>query len=84
MTSRLCANWGKEIDWLEDEKENLHEAQILKLDIRKAKSKLLWHPKWSLDFSIDQVSDWYFAWSSKADCDAVAQSQLKSFSENLK
>jgi CDP-glucose 4,6-dehydratase len=45
--------------WKKENSKHHHEANILKLDISKAKSKLNWFPKWSLEQSIDNTVDWY-------------------------
>jgi CDP-glucose 4,6-dehydratase len=36
-----------------------HEANILKLDISKAKSLLGWSPLWNIDKAIDETVSWY-------------------------
>lgn len=42
-----------------------HEATLLKLDISKAKSKLSWFPRWSLETALEKTSDWYEAFINK-------------------
>lgn len=45
-----------------EEKEPLikfHEAQLLSLNIDKAKTKLCWSPKWNNDTAIDKTINWY-------------------------
>lgn len=39
--------------------KNLHEAQLLSLNIDKAKIKLNWHPTWDNDTSIEKTINWY-------------------------
>jgi len=39
--------------------EALHEANILKLDITKAKSHLGWSPKWDINKAISETIAWY-------------------------
>lgn len=38
---------------------NLHEANLLKLDISKAKSKLKWKPVYNSDKAIEETINWY-------------------------
>ena len=35
------------------------EANLLKLDITKAKSKLGWKPRWSIEKALDMTVKWY-------------------------
>ncbi len=37
----------------------LHEANLLTLNISKAKSRLKWHPKLNLDEAVEYTVDWY-------------------------
>lgn len=41
------------------DKEKLHEATLLALDINKAKTKLNWHPKLNLQETVKYTVDWY-------------------------
>ena len=36
-----------------------HEANLLKLSIDKAQSKLKWDPKWDFDIAIEKTMEWY-------------------------
>ena len=51
--------------WEYDDSDNPHEANLLKLDISKAKSKLNWHPTWSLEKSLEKIVQWHKNWSIK-------------------
>ena len=37
----------------------LHESELLKLDIVKARTRLGWHPRLSLDETIRYTTEWY-------------------------
>jgi CDP-glucose 4,6-dehydratase len=39
-----------------------HEASLLKLDSSKAKARLGWAPRWSLDISLNKTVEWHKAW----------------------
>lgn len=50
-----CGNWiSSNVN-----PEEFHEATFLNLDISKAKFKLNWEPKWSLQQTLDHTVDWY-------------------------
>lgn len=38
---------------------NFHEANLLNLDISKAKFNLNWQPKWSLQQTLENTIEWY-------------------------
>jgi CDP-glucose 4,6-dehydratase len=61
IVNKLCrkiphANWELEVV------EQPHEAGLLKLDSSKAKSKLGWVPRWSLEMALDKTVEWHHAW----------------------
>ena len=51
--------------WELDGSNNPHEANLLKLNISKAESKLNWVPTWNLDTSLEKIVQWHNAWSLK-------------------
>lgn len=48
--------------WELDNTDNPHEANLLKLDISKAKSKLQWSPVWSLEKALNKIVQWHMSW----------------------
>lgn len=59
VATKVTANYGKGI--LHDLSDNniLHEANLLMLDINKAKFQLGWEPKMNINQSIELTIDWY-------------------------
>ena len=51
--------WGEDAHWELDEKPQPHEAQLLKLDISKAYTRLGWSPRWTLDQTLKSIIDWH-------------------------
>ncbi|OAD20614.1 CDP-glucose 4,6-dehydratase, partial [Candidatus Thiomargarita nelsonii] len=49
IVDNLAKIWGKEAFWKNDSSPHPHEATYLKLDCSKAKSRLKWLPKLSLE-----------------------------------
>ncbi|MEG1555278.1 MAG: CDP-glucose 4,6-dehydratase [Bacteroidales bacterium] len=45
--------------------DSLHEAQLLMLDINKAKYKLQWHPRLTLDKTLELTVEWYKKYPSE-------------------
>ena len=56
-----------------------HEATLLKLDISKAKSKLGWFPRWSLETALKNTSDWYEAYKNKESMDDFSIKQINDY-----
>lgn len=48
--------------WQIDPECHLHEANILKLDISKARSKLSWYPRWNLQIALSRTLAWHQSW----------------------
>jgi CDP-glucose 4,6-dehydratase len=59
LVDRIVKAWG-EGSWQDHSKPGaLHEANLLKLDISKAKSQLGWSPLWNIDKAIAETVSWY-------------------------
>ncbi len=48
--------------WELGEAPHPHEAGLLKLDSSKAKTRLGWAPRWSLETALDKTVEWHHAW----------------------
>lgn len=58
IVQRMAEMWGENANWQIDPGEHPHEANYLKLDISKARSRLNWHPTLRLDDALKLVIDW--------------------------
>lgn len=65
--------------WSADKKSNPHEAQILQLDVSKAKAKLNWAPKLNLAQTVQWILDWDDAHASGADIQKKSLEQITHF-----
>jgi CDP-glucose 4,6-dehydratase len=54
-----------------------HEAGLLKLDSSKARSRLHWSPRWSLETALDQTIQWHQAWSQGQSMADVSIQQIE-------
>lgn len=79
----LVSNWPSGGTWVLDKYEQPHEAQLLKLDISKAKSRLKWEPKWSLDKALESIIQWHHSWLDGDEMQATTLNQIKEYENQL-
>ena len=63
--------------WQIESTEQPHEASLLKLDISKAKSKLGWVPRWSLETAIENTIKWQQAFKENNNMEEFSIKQIK-------
>lgn len=79
IVERMASKWGDGATWHIDGGDHPHEANYLKLDISKAKQRLLWAPRWGLDTALDRIVEWHQSWLAKADVCALSLSQINQY-----
>ena len=67
--------------WEIDKAKQPHEAKLLLLDSNKAKSKLGWMQKLSLDIAIDKTIEWHEAWKDNQPMEKISISQINFYEE---
>lgn len=77
ILNHMTKHWGTGASWKLDANPQPHEAQLLKLDISKAVSKLKWQPLWSLAYTLDTIVDWHQAWLQGKDVQQQTLQQIK-------
>ena len=80
----LVEHWPEDVSWIFNPNEELREAQLLKLDISKAKARLNWEPRWALSKTLESIIEWHQSWLSGADMRTVTLAQISSFEEKLR
>ncbi len=78
IVERIAEAWGRPGAWAPDKGAHPHEATYLALDCSKAKEKLGWRPRWSLDRALDATSEWYRAYQGGKE---VAPMMLRQIAE---
>lgn len=80
IANALTRLWGQGSNWKLDLQNNHpHEANYLKLDISKARSKLKWSPKWSLETALSLTVAWYKAYHEKNDIRDIMLKQIADY-----
>jgi CDP-glucose 4,6-dehydratase len=80
--ARLTADlWGDDAQIeLANIEERPHEAGLLRLDITRARSKLGWQPRWSVQQALQATVDWHRAWlTDDRDMQAYTLHQIRNF-----
>ncbi|MDA7823682.1 CDP-glucose 4,6-dehydratase [Opitutales bacterium] len=65
--------------WQTENAKHPHEAGLLKLDSSKAKTKLVWNPRWNLEIALNKTIEWHQAWRKGNDMAAFTSSQLQAY-----
>lgn len=79
LLDQLATTWGDGAIWKIDGGDHPREAHCLKLDCSKAKSRLNWQPKWSLDKTINLICLWHMAYLAGSDMQAMCLHQIKQY-----
>ena len=79
IVEHLCENWGHGAAWSLQPGDHPHEANFLKLDISKARQRLHWTPRWSLETALTRITEWHRDWLAGADMRARTLAQIDAF-----
>ena len=79
IVERMVDKWGDNASWRLDTNPNPHEANFLRLDVSKAKSRLKWKPRWDLSNALNNIVEWHRAYVMKSDMQAVCLGQIKNY-----
>jgi CDP-glucose 4,6-dehydratase len=75
----LAQKWGGGARWDRSSGEQPHEAQYLKLDISKARTRLQWQPALRLSDALDLVVEWAHVHQSGGDVRALTIRQIDDY-----
>ena len=80
LAERLTALWGKDGKWRASPEPGApHEAHYLKLNAAKARDKLGWSPKLSLDDALVYTVGWYRAFGDGGDMREISLDQIAKY-----
>lgn len=83
LVSLFCQKWEKAsanpIHWISQHVSGPHEAGCLKLDCSKLKDILGWKPVWSIDQTMEEVTEWYHDYLTGKDIEACTLKQIQAF-----
>lgn len=84
IVEHLVASWKRGASWQLDGGNHPHEANYLKLDISKAKSRLGWHPSWNLATALQHITTWHQAWLAHEDVQQLCLKQIQQYTTAMK
>lgn len=79
IVERLAQKWNGEVHWEKETRPQPHEANLLKLDSSKAKSRLGWQPRWQLDHSLQAIVAWHQQLRAGGDMKAFSLNQIHEY-----
>jgi CDP-glucose 4,6-dehydratase len=73
--------WGENMKWINQHDGGPHEANFLKLDCSKLKTKFDWKPHWNLDKAVEKAVEWSKCWLSGGDVRECMDKEITEFLE---
>ena len=75
----LISKWGSGPAWEVENSQQLHEANLLKLDCSKAYAQLNWAPRWGLELAISKIVEWQKTFQAKKDMRQFSLTQINEY-----
>jgi CDP-glucose 4,6-dehydratase len=80
IVDKMIAEWGQGGAWERDGTAcQPHEANMLKLDISKARSRLYWQPRWDLGEALRRSVRWHRDWLAGRDMRAFSLAEIEKY-----
>jgi CDP-glucose 4,6-dehydratase len=84
IVRELASIWGEGASWEQDDGEQPHEAQMLKLDCSKATSRLGWRPALHLGEALAMTAVWYRERMRGSEMRAFTNEQISAYEQRAK
>lgn len=81
LVTLFCEKWSDKVKWVNKWVGGPHEANFLKLDCSKLKSRFGWAPRWHINEAIEKTVEWTRTYLSGGDIPAVMDKQIDEFLE---
>ncbi|WP_342359608.1 CDP-glucose 4,6-dehydratase [Terrarubrum flagellatum] len=80
ILDRFCRHVGHGARWRHVLDEDApHEARLLRLDIAKARARLGWRPRWTIDKGLEMTAAWYRAYLGGVSMAKITLDQIEAF-----
>jgi len=85
ITDLFCEYWGENLKWEDSSKKNeLHEANFLKLECSKLKNKFNWKPTWGVKKAIEKTVEFSKIYQNNKDINEIMKKQIEEFINEMK
>jgi CDP-glucose 4,6-dehydratase len=78
VVDRLCHKFPA-AHWKVDKSPHPHEAELLNIDSSKARRKLGWVPRWSIETALDMTVEWHRGWRERLSMDELSIQQIEAY-----
>jgi CDP-glucose 4,6-dehydratase len=82
IADRLSNEWAGAARWTSQPGKHVHEAQQLMLDCSKARLRLGWRPRWTLERALTAVVEWFRAYQTGLDLREVTLAQIDAYNRS--
>lgn len=79
VVQTMANSYGGHCLWTVNDRNQLHEAQLLQLDCSKSNSLLGWAPKMKLPEAIEEVMAWHRHWKSGEDMSPFMRNRITAY-----
>jgi CDP-glucose 4,6-dehydratase len=79
IVQEICKLWDNSASYQLDQGKHPHEANYLKLDCSKTKTKLEWFPRWQLKTALKKTVQWTRAYQQKQNMTEICLQQIKEY-----
>jgi CDP-glucose 4,6-dehydratase len=81
IAQHIISRWGEDAAWELGQSKYFHEHLSLSLDSSKARFKLGWHPKLSLEAALNQIIIWTRSYQAEEDMHQATKNAIRYFME---
>lgn len=79
LADSFCEAWGNGARWESKWIRGPHEANFLKLDCSKIKSKFGWKPKWDISYAVKKTCEWTKVWLEQGNIPIIMDKQIEEY-----
>jgi CDP-glucose 4,6-dehydratase len=79
IVQRLCDQWGDSARYEIDSGDHPHEAHYLKLDCSKARMRMGWQPRLSLDTALQAIVEWTRTYCAQSPIREICLQQISRY-----